>query len=124
MRGRHRGTCPTFLVALLAAFCFTVAGAPAHAHYGLHGHVHVTDAEDKPHPGAPHHPGEDCLPGSSELPGSRTGPREQGTGPAQAGAARTAPGRLPASHNMQGSGPAPGARIATAAPPVLCLWRI
>lgn len=124
MRGRHRGTCPTFLVALLAAFCFAVAGSPAHAHSGLHAHVHLTNAEERPHPVTPHHPGEDCSPGSAELPGSRTGPREHGTGPAQTGTDEAAPGQVPASHNTPGSEPAADARIATAAPSVLCLWRI
>jgi hypothetical protein len=124
VRGRHRGTCPTFLVALLAAFCFAVAGSPAHAHSGLHAHVHLTNAEERPHPVTPHHPGEDCSPGSAELPGSRTGPREHGTGPAQTDTAEAAPGQVPASHNTPGSEPAADARIATAAPSVLCLWRI
>ncbi len=124
MRGRHRGTCPPFLVALLAAFCFAVAGWPAHVHHGPRAHVHLTDVKEKPHPAAPHHPGEDCTPGSFELPGSRTGPRENGTGPTQIGACAATPGRLPAAHNTPGSGPAPGARIATAAPSVLSVWRI
>lgn len=124
MRGRHRGTCPTFLVALLAAFLFTVAGSSAHVHKGLTAHVHLTGAEERPHPLAPHHPGEDCSPGTSELPGSRTGPREHGAGPAQTGPIRAVPGRMPGSRRALRSDPAPDARIASAAQSVLCLWRI
>ncbi len=123
VRDRNYGTLTAFLIALLAACSFSVAGAPAHVHDGI-AHVHLTSVDETPDPVAPHHPGEYYSQDSQGAPGSRYASRDLGPDPVGTDPADALPLQVPADRPTLWGGPAPPLRAATTAQSVLCLWRI